>query len=256
MEHAKKLVLIDPRILDKLTSAKDKTLAKIENEMTDLLSADLPDDEKAKLYASSAKRHMTISAPDDVNANRIEAEKAVSLNRDVLTDVIRTVPPTHIPKAMKLVDFLKRNPRVDFNDRGELTVDKKVVNDTHAIDLINEVVRRKNMNANGSREFASILGELNCPKELIVNPTYKKYIQTEEKNRVIRRQIGSRNGRSSQTGSGKKRRKNEKKGLRYKKKRIVENKGLRTEKKSAKKRKRDKRKSNAKPSSGGKSSDV
>ena len=34
------------------------------------------------------------------------------------------------------------------------------------------------MNTTGSKEFATLLNELNCPIELIGNPSYKKYIQS------------------------------------------------------------------------------
>ena len=58
MEYAKKMILVDPRIIEKLTSARDKVLNSIENEMDTVLNSDIPDDKKAKLYAASAKRHL------------------------------------------------------------------------------------------------------------------------------------------------------------------------------------------------------
>lgn len=205
MEHAKKLVLIDPRILEKLMTAKDKVLSNLESEMTDVLSSNIPDDVKAKLYAAGTKRHATITEGEKKEES-IKPDKNVSDRRysdDILNDVIRTVPATHIPNTMKLVDFIKRQPRIDFNERGEMILDKRIISDTHAVDLINEVVRRKNMNANGSIEFASMLKEVNCPKELIVNPTYRKYMRDDGKNLTSRRKKGIRIGRS-QVGSGKK----------------------------------------------------
>ena len=34
------------------------------------------------------------------------------------------------------------------------------------------------MNTTGSKEFATLLNELNCPIELIGNPSYKRYMQS------------------------------------------------------------------------------
>ena len=53
MEYAKKMILVDPRIIEKLTSAGDKVLNNIENEMDTVLNSDIPDDKKFKLYAAS-----------------------------------------------------------------------------------------------------------------------------------------------------------------------------------------------------------
>ena len=64
MEYAKKMILVDPRIIEKLTSARDKVLNSIENEMDTVLNSDIPDDKKAKLYAASAKRHSIINNAD------------------------------------------------------------------------------------------------------------------------------------------------------------------------------------------------
>ena len=39
MEYAKKMILVDPRIIEKLTSARDKVLNSIENEMDTVLNS-------------------------------------------------------------------------------------------------------------------------------------------------------------------------------------------------------------------------
>ena len=63
MEYAGKIILVDPRIIEKLTPAWDKVLNSIENEMDTILNSDIPDDKKAKLYAASAKRHLINNIP-------------------------------------------------------------------------------------------------------------------------------------------------------------------------------------------------
>ena len=42
MEFAKKMILVDPRIIEKLTSARDNVSNNIENEMDTVLKSDIP----------------------------------------------------------------------------------------------------------------------------------------------------------------------------------------------------------------------
>ena len=78
---------------------------------------------------------------------------------------------------MKFAKFIQDN-QININDRGELVHNHKVSENTNATDLINEAIRRKQMNTIGSKDFATLLNELNCPMELIGNPSYKKYMQS------------------------------------------------------------------------------
>ena len=176
MEYAKKMILVDPRIIEKLTSARDKVLNSIENEMDTVLNSDIPDDKKAKLYAASAKRHLIINASD--KETEIQPDACQPSNTTaVLNDIVTSMPTPHIRRAMKFAKFIQDN-KIDINDRGELVHNHKVSENTNATDLINEAIRRKQMNTTGSKEFATLLNELNCPMELIGNPIYKKYMQS------------------------------------------------------------------------------
>jgi len=177
MEYAKKMILVDPRIIEKLTSARDKVLNSIENEMDTVLNSDIPDDKKAKLYAASAKRHLIINAPDKETEIQPDASQPSNTTTAVLNDIVTSMPTPHIRRAMKFAKFIQDN-RIDINDRGELVHNHKVSEKTNATDLINEAIRRKQMNTTGSKEFAKLLNELNCPIELIGNPSYKKYMQS------------------------------------------------------------------------------
>ena len=177
MEHAKKMILVDQRFIEKLTSARDKVLNNIENEMdTCVLNSDYPDDKEAKLYAASAKRHLIINSADkDVE---IQPDTCQTSNTTtMLNDIVTSMPTPHIRRAMKFAKFMQDN-KININDRGEMVHDQKVSENTNATDLINEAIRRKQMNTAGSEEFAALLNELNCPIELIGNPSYKKYMQS------------------------------------------------------------------------------
>ena len=170
------MILVGPRIFEKLTSARDKVLNNIENEMDTVLNSDMPDDEKAKLYAASAKRHLIINATDKETEIQPDVRQP-SNTTAVLNDIVTSMPTPHIRRAMKFAKFILDN-QIDINDRGELVHNHKVSENTNITDLINEVVRRRNMNTTGRKEFVALLNELNCPIEWIGNPSYTKYMQS------------------------------------------------------------------------------
>ena len=108
MEYAKKMILVDPRIIEKLTSARDKVLNNIENEMDTALNSDIPDDKKAKLYAASAKRHSIINAAD--KETEIQSDACQPSNTTaVLNDIVTSMPTPHIRHAMKFAEFIQDN---------------------------------------------------------------------------------------------------------------------------------------------------
>ena len=59
---------------------------------------------------------------------------------------------------------------VNWNDRGELLYNGKPMSGTHAVDLINDFLRkRKHFNPTGWREFAQVMSGLNVPQDLVGN---------------------------------------------------------------------------------------
>ncbi len=61
---------------------------------------------------------------------------------DVETQVIQLVPKSHRNTASKFINYIKSNPNVKFSEKGELVVRDKVVPNTHAVDLINDLLRK------------------------------------------------------------------------------------------------------------------
>ena len=108
------------------------------------------------------------------------------------------MPTPHIRRAMKFAKFIQDN-QININDRDELVHNHKVSENTNATDLINEAIRRKQMNTTGSKDFATLLNELNCPMELIGNPSYKKYMKSGNGilGKVFRRVEGLKNPRKN-----------------------------------------------------------
>src|SRR6218665_3250173 len=64
MEHAKKMVLVEPRQIEKYKETPlDKVLSKLDGQIYDILHKDISDDEKAKLYSASLNRYLDINKP-------------------------------------------------------------------------------------------------------------------------------------------------------------------------------------------------
>src|SRR5688572_11826401 len=67
MEHAKKMILVEPRQIEKLKETMlDKTLSKLDGDIYEILHRDVADDEKAKLYSNSLSRYLNIDKPNVV----------------------------------------------------------------------------------------------------------------------------------------------------------------------------------------------
>src|ERR1043165_799800 len=100
MEHAKKMVLVEPRQIEKLKETMlDKTLSKLDGEIYEILHRNMADDEKAKLYSNSLGRYLNIDKPsvitkfDSKPVDTIEPKsETVKDSKNVESIVLETVP--------------------------------------------------------------------------------------------------------------------------------------------------------------------
>lgn len=187
MEHAKKLVLIDPRVLerqsDKILSTverqipiKEKVLSELDSEIKHILERDIPDDEKAKLYQASLSRYISIEATDA----RPTTLKVEDLPLDI--DVIQSIPSTYKARAVRLLDHIKRIPDVTWLRSGELNYRGKIIPESHIVDLINDLLRKRVTLAEvpGWRELADALKSSNVPRDLIGNSDRWEYMHNSQ----------------------------------------------------------------------------
>ena len=64
MDRMKKLLMMDSRTFNRLTTPKDKVLTSIGGEMSSILNDNsIPEDVKAKLYSSAQSRYLKIEHP-------------------------------------------------------------------------------------------------------------------------------------------------------------------------------------------------
>src|ERR1700733_14651075 len=165
MEYAKKMVLVEPRQIEKWKETMtDKTLSKLDGEMYDTLHRNGAEDEKAKIYSNSLRRYLNINKPDIEKKFEWEdkpEEEEVTNPIDSL--VLETVPKKWKTHASKLLSHLKSNAKVNWSAKGELVVNDKIIPNSNIVDVVNDLMRkRSSMTApTGWSELAKVLKDSN-----------------------------------------------------------------------------------------------
>ena len=207
MEHARKMVLVDPRLLDTLrspppsTDTLGKKVQAFDDEMMTILDRkDLDDRTKVTLYNQVLQRYNALS---DKHVN--EPVRVVSLNESmsaaasgvgsgtgvgsgpvvqgtvgapssgIEADVVDTVPKTMQVKARRLMEHLKRD--IAWTARGELIHEGVSVVGSNVVDLVNDLLPKRKTDPIGWQPFAQQLRTINLPMELVGNASRRAYIR-------------------------------------------------------------------------------
>ena len=188
MEHARKMALVDPRLLDTLrsppppTDTVGKKVQALDDEMKTILDRkDLDDGTKVTLYNQVLQRYNVlvdkrVKEPVRVIAVGKEAGTEPEEASSMEADVVNTIPKSLQSKARRLMEHLKRN--IAWNDRGELIHEGVPVAGSNAVDLVQDLLRkRKTDDPTGWQSFARQLRVINIPMELVGNAARRAYIQ-------------------------------------------------------------------------------
>ena len=186
MEHTKKMVLIDPRMLSSLkndnpiVNPEISSLKRLDKEMSDVLHRDDIDvREKAKIYQQVLWKYMNrydnaVNAPVSITRTSPPSEK-------IIDDVVDSVPISLKRKAERLMRHIRNHSVVDWNDKGEINFKGQTISNSNLIDLVNDVLRkRRGFNPKGWDLFASALRESNVPQDLIGHPDRWSYISEDQ----------------------------------------------------------------------------
>lgn len=206
MEYAKKMALVEPRLLEGLQVHQQlthmpmvKALSTLDRDMEDVLSRqDLSPDEKVKHYSQvlqryihyEDKRKMAEQAPlqmrmiefPDVSTHSVtpSSENMDSIEQEVLN----SVPKTMKKKAQLLVNRIKNSRAMRWTDKGELVYKDQVLSNTNVADLVNDALRRrKHFEPHGWETFARALKETNVPQDLIGHQERWNWMQNPPKER-------------------------------------------------------------------------
>ncbi|KAJ8048671.1 hypothetical protein HOLleu_01077 [Holothuria leucospilota] len=192
MEHTKKMVLVSPDYLERVTStfrpSQSPETAKtrvLEDQLSAILhDPHLDDASKLRRYSDLLQRYQTYDikshepvkmkiVSESSSETKPEAQNVSgSPQKDIENDVLESLPKAFKGKAVQLLRKINSsNGDLSWTDKGELIVKDRVIKGSHMVDLINDVVRkRKGIIPIGATDFAKELAELNLPRELVGNP--------------------------------------------------------------------------------------
>jgi len=146
---------------------KDVTLSRLDESIQSILQSDLPEDVKAKHYASMLRMHKVYEEEKVLNPI-IKMEKMEA-------DVLKSIPLSNQYKANRILSLLKRDSDVSFNEAGELIYKRNVIKGSNITDLVSDLSQRSSaIPPSGTKEIAASLRYLNAPKELINNQNVLK----------------------------------------------------------------------------------
>jgi hypothetical protein len=200
MEHVKKMVLMDPRVLESLpqhapTPPLVTALANSNRGMSQALHArGLTDEERLDEYRRELATYRNLQVQHATRApvpvrlvGREEPPAATpappdaSIGQSPLTDqaenAVQSIPKNYQRHARLILRHMQRHPGATFNERDELVFGGQRIPGSNIVDLVNHVVRPHKQRGQvamppGSDAFAAVLQRLNVPREAIGNRYY------------------------------------------------------------------------------------
>src|SRR6218665_1761326 len=182
MKHAMKIVVpfntvAKPRVdVNRFTDKVD-----IEGKDSEFGNRYTAGDEKDKLYSSSSFSNIIPTV--DVEDKAVKDKD--NCNIELL--VLDTVPKRCKSQAAKILSYIKKHSDITWSPKGELTLKGSVLPNTHMVDLINALLRKRISKPSGWKQFATVLKDTKIPHKLVTNAECWKYINSlhERGDRII-----------------------------------------------------------------------
>jgi hypothetical protein len=202
MEYAKKMALVEPRLLEGLQWQQQqqlnpvmKAMTSLDRDMQDVLGRqDMPTDEKVKLYNQVLHRYVTYKDQQETAARAPiqmqildtsppeQSSSSSSAPVDgIEQEVMESVPTKMKKKARLLLTRMKNSPHLRWTDKGELIYKDQVMTNTNVADLVNDALRRrKHFEPHGWQTFAHALKETNVPQDLVGHRERWQWMQQQQ----------------------------------------------------------------------------
>lgn len=170
-------------------------LANLDNEMNKILNSNNEAaDVKLKRYNQVLRRYMQLQGTgmdnEDTSTpkhpdieNSISEQTSAAAAPDILpyadSSILAGIPSRNLNAARRLLQYMKRNDRLRWNEKGEMIVNGERYPLTNIVDLVHDFSRfRKTMNPPaGYLTFAQALKAQNIPRESVGNPDRWKLLQ-------------------------------------------------------------------------------
>lgn len=215
MEHAKKMLLIEPSLIEKLnqTSNVDNHTSRLDTEMKKILNSNMDDRKKCILYLQMLNRYLHFNEENrrpielpiidqnvEFTETNIKSEnepkesvsqktsKEEETNEESTTSqieplysisrILDTIPKTYSKKGESLLHLISLSKnKIHWDEDGTVVIDNKKIVGSNILDLINDVLRPlKRDDPLGWKSFSSALYDIKIPLMYLGNPKRIKYI--------------------------------------------------------------------------------
>ena len=151
---------------------------------TILENSALSETEKAQRYGETLFKLQNSLEKVKVPANIIPSDSTHKQNvvSDTMQDrILQSVPKTMQRKAGLLLNMLKDNDNLSWNNQGVVTYKGTQIPGSNIIDLINDTLRqRKGVEPKGWETFSKALNETNVPQEVVGNVVRWKWMHKHD----------------------------------------------------------------------------
>jgi hypothetical protein len=197
MDSVQKMSLVPHELLASLDGSREKAIRRspamsqllnLDDDMKKALKETVPltEEERASKYAQLLRRYQTFSGQNVARTPIVERVLPDAEKRDTTAptqtslerEIIESVPKAMGHKAALLLQRLKNNPEVQWDEIGQLVYKGVKIKRTNVVDLVNDVLRDRKTAPTppGWQVFAEALARDNVPYELVGNPKRRKYM--------------------------------------------------------------------------------
>ena len=209
MEHTKKMILIDPKMLQQqqlqqqnqppIPEIKGQSLRKLDSEIGAI--AEEPKEEenihnriielnqalfkylnRFKQYQNDRHAPVPIKLPPGTEITKTSDVKKEGENL-IAREIIDTLASKSKKKGEVLLERLKANPDISWNERGEISYQGNEIKQSNMFDLFSEALKKQPSKVNvpiGWDTFSLALKDMNTPSRFISNTSLKRYLEADK----------------------------------------------------------------------------
>ena len=141
----------------------------VDTKMTQLLDSDMSDYDKEVLFAQELGKYMNMRHQKQAAQLPPPAQ-----NKTFTPDMMASIPKMYRTKAAGLIEYLKSDQDVTWDNEGHLYIGQQKIDKSHILDLVHDAMRlrKKTSRPQGWQELSAHLRKKNVPKELVGNPRW------------------------------------------------------------------------------------
>lgn len=212
MENAKKMVLVEPSLIEKLKQHTnvENPKSRLDAEMQKILNSKMEDTKKCILYLQILQRYLHFIQEDrqpielpiiTENINNMEYKNDDTKNENLVltetpshevkdkkilnnqtrytsTEILSLIPKSYLKKGELLLNLISLSKNtIDWDNEGTVIINNEKIPGSNIVDLINDSLRSlKKSDPVGWEKFAEALNSIKVPLTYIGNPKRSEFI--------------------------------------------------------------------------------